>query len=200
MRYLYLSSSIYQVRKGPDCPYLGHGFNPCFYLRVQGNGLLWSVRPWTWDRYVRKGLGESHSGQFIAIAPTVHYTIYEDPGRITLFHFLWHKTTIYHAHRLYGSGMWMWHSRDVLSLFHSILGLWWKTWNQGLDTSEGSFIYVSGSWGWYSAWASVPFHVASPCGLSAWEGLGFLTARWLGSKAEHSVSKSHVGTILPFLT
>lgn len=67
------------------------------------------------DCYMRKEVGENHSSQFIAIAAIVHYTIYEDPGRITLFHFLWHKTTICHAHRLYGSGIWMGHSSSTAS-------------------------------------------------------------------------------------
>lgn len=151
MRYLFLSLSICRPRKGPDWPCLGHVLNPSHNLKVQGNGVLWSLRPRRLDCYMRKGVGENHSGQFTTITPTVHYTIYKDPGRITLFHFHCHKTTIYHPHRLYGSGIWMGYSRDGLSLFQRISGLRWKTWSQGLDSSEGSFTHTAGSRCWHSA-------------------------------------------------
>lgn len=64
---------------------------------------------------------------FRALAPTVHDTVHEDPDRITLFQFFCHKATIYRALRFCGSGMWVGHSGDGLSLFHSVWGLRQKT-------------------------------------------------------------------------
>lgn len=75
-----------------------------------------------------------------------------------------------------GSGIRTGHSRDSLSLLRDVWGLSWWPESWGLESSEGSFVFLSGSWccidskDWWAGIAGAPqaslCFVVSPPGLS----------------------------------
>lgn len=66
----------------------------------------------------------------------------------------------------------------------------------GLESSEGPFNYLSGSWCWlqlgliWSHWSQLP-HIVFPCGC-----LSFCRAWWLGSKSKHCKRESRRTALL----
>lgn len=96
----------------------------------------------------------------------------------------------------------MGHSRDGLSLLHSVWGLRWKSLSQGLDSSEGSFTSMSGSCCWLSQWGLS----SCPHGPTMWSlcvrrfRLSHSKLAGFQSQPPERERESPVGTKLSFLT